>query len=1351
MPSYSYRSQLPDQRGSVGNKQYTKGNVLQRTGRFFTGKDKYGNTQKNKNLRNVANVSKAVGIAAATVATAGAAGAVLGGAAAAGAGAAGAGAAGIGTAASTGGLVSGMGAGAAASIAPGVVGTTTAAGIGTTTSALASGLGSTATGVGVDAATKATPSALQSATQSGVQEVGSIGATPAQSLPTLPSKSGGELGLDMIPEDAMIKPDYATGIKDTAKGYKARSKFGQGTQDFVRGMFDKEGGVGERYGQSVLNKDSGQSFMDFNKQFYSENKDLLHKEMSEKGLKLFQASLKENANDELPSSSVRSTPNRGSGRVIYARKGAKMPKDPPNEKREAGIVNRLIQDTIPGDTILEKTLEEPVEKFYEDMDKEDLQTLQSNPHYTKLKSWINNNPDLVNKYMGKLGVDLGDRRIIKKLELKKAMEVIPQLRKEMGLEKDDVLNMAKDAGIGVIKRGALSLMLDKGGKIPNSSPSHEEGGVEVRQGGKQVAEVEGGERFFSADSTEKMERLAAKGDYSALGKLAADQMKIQDANTSTVGETGLKVEDDDYYGIMTQNLLDTIGKGESDSVGGYNAIVHLRKPEGDPTLSGMTITEARKKHGNKAIGRYQIIGSTMKGLIDKLDIDPDTYVLTPENQDELGKALLEGRGLNKFIEGDPNFGVKEFMHELSKEWAALPKDPSGDSYYEGDKSGNTSHISYNEMHGILSGGTPEEREAEIAGRLKGDALASYEKYKKYQTTGNRYSDPRLQKLDESLKWAQKGGESELTPDIKRIKRQIDNISSATQSLDDIPWYKKDPSGKYGGELKIDATKVRIDPKFKEYINIDENGKVTVKGLNALYHDKVLELSKKEKDWADKIDKRTSADIAGAKDAIGELLEKKEIDDATFNRMLDEVEKYEGSINEYVSDKREKEFTLRSASEGLTYEEFAEKKFLKGQGGVHEFRPEYTGVEGKEWKAGIRLKKDTWTNEEMKADYDAYKQKLSEGLASEQHGVSGSDPTFWERRDAAEQGASTEFTNIDFGQEFGTDDPVLTDPNYTRKEDIASGQKVITDEASTVAAEERSKQRASIAKKDFSGIDEVSDDAKEKSNGMADYMSQEQVEDIFKKEEEDAEKTGLAGVFDTLGGMDRVAQLTGMAAAYKSATAPLPQQTKSEAWNRHMDVIKARQNYGLSAEAKSLYQRQSERTYHMQVRQVGQYATSGQAALGAMGAAAVSKYDQDLKLGLADEQARERHLADYGSALARDESMTQTMWERNVYDPAARDRDLKAGLIGQAVKNVRDDAQFEKEYGKGSAYSRLYNSKIDAYENAIVTGKMAQANTLREAGALDEEGYNTAIASIHGKEYTPKKSSVASSMDVSKMR
>lgn len=136
-------------------------------------------------------------------------------------------------------------------------------------------------------------------------------------------------------------------------------------------------------------------------------------------------------------------------------------------------------------------------------------------------------------------------------------------------------------------------------------------------------------------------------------------------------------------------LLGTIAKAESK--GNYNA--HFGNASNSSVdFTQMTIAEVLKwqdafvQQGNasSAVGRYQIINTTLSGLVRQLGINTNQK-FDQTMQDTLAIALLERRGLESYV--NKEMTTNEFAANLAKEWAGLPKvigENPEDSYYASD-------------------------------------------------------------------------------------------------------------------------------------------------------------------------------------------------------------------------------------------------------------------------------------------------------------------------------------------------------------------------------------------------------------------------------------------------------------------------------------------------------------------------------------------------------------------------------------------------------------------------------------------------------------------------------------------
>ena len=153
-------------------------------------------------------------------------------------------------------------------------------------------------------------------------------------------------------------------------------------------------------------------------------------------------------------------------------------------------------------------------------------------------------------------------------------------------------------------------------------------------------------------------------------------------------------------------VLDLISKGEGD----YNAINRGRAgdtPGGIQRLKGLTfenfttqqVIDMQRYEGLYAVGRYQIIPSTLRWAVAMSDVDP-LDMFTPEVQDKLAVALIMYKrpAVGAYIRGDHNLEGWA-LNEMAKEWASIEwRDGRGYYDYVG---GNRAHISRAEMSTAL--------------------------------------------------------------------------------------------------------------------------------------------------------------------------------------------------------------------------------------------------------------------------------------------------------------------------------------------------------------------------------------------------------------------------------------------------------------------------------------------------------------------------------------------------------------------------------------------------------------------------------------------------------------------------
>lgn len=151
-----------------------------------------------------------------------------------------------------------------------------------------------------------------------------------------------------------------------------------------------------------------------------------------------------------------------------------------------------------------------------------------------------------------------------------------------------------------------------------------------------------------------------------------------------------------------KKLLDVIAKAESND--NYNA--YFGNPaNNDIIFTKMTISEVQTwqinhiQQGNpsSAVGRYQIISTTLSSLVSELGINANTALFDKQMQDRMAAALLERRGITDYVNNA--ISKEAFANNLSMEWAGLPKvlgENPENSFYMGDGL-NASQISSQEV------------------------------------------------------------------------------------------------------------------------------------------------------------------------------------------------------------------------------------------------------------------------------------------------------------------------------------------------------------------------------------------------------------------------------------------------------------------------------------------------------------------------------------------------------------------------------------------------------------------------------------------------------------------------------
>lgn len=154
-----------------------------------------------------------------------------------------------------------------------------------------------------------------------------------------------------------------------------------------------------------------------------------------------------------------------------------------------------------------------------------------------------------------------------------------------------------------------------------------------------------------------------------------------------------EVPDDPVATEQNNSFLDILGHAEGTDQGdvynetlGYGAftggdvdLVNMTLDEVDE-IQGQILRHPSNTHNASPVGRYQIVRKTMRKLRRDMGLKGDE-LFTPELQDRMAMELMRQRGLEKWRNGE--ITDKQFLTNLSKEWASLPLPGGTRSAYGG--------------------------------------------------------------------------------------------------------------------------------------------------------------------------------------------------------------------------------------------------------------------------------------------------------------------------------------------------------------------------------------------------------------------------------------------------------------------------------------------------------------------------------------------------------------------------------------------------------------------------------------------------------------------------------------------
>jgi muramidase (phage lysozyme) len=86
------------------------------------------------------------------------------------------------------------------------------------------------------------------------------------------------------------------------------------------------------------------------------------------------------------------------------------------------------------------------------------------------------------------------------------------------------------------------------------------------------------------------------------------------------------------------------------------------------------LNDPRNHKNSSAVGRYQIVGKTLRGLQRNMGIS-DNEIFSPQLQDRLAQEILRENGLGKYQSG--KMSATELQERIARQWASVAHPASG--------------------------------------------------------------------------------------------------------------------------------------------------------------------------------------------------------------------------------------------------------------------------------------------------------------------------------------------------------------------------------------------------------------------------------------------------------------------------------------------------------------------------------------------------------------------------------------------------------------------------------------------------------------------------------------------------
>jgi len=277
--------------------------------------------------------------------------------------------------------------------------------------------------------------------------------------------------------------------------------------------------------------------------------------------------------------------------------------------------------------------------------------------------------------------------------------------------------------------------------------------------------------------------------------------------------------------------------------------------------------------------------------------------------------------------------------------------------------------------------------------------------------------------------------------------------------------------------------------------------------------------------------------------------------------------------------------------------------------------------------------------------------------------------------------------FDYEMETAQQDPstiTLTDEEVQAGQNATAG----TTNTQTTSKEDAAKSQAQETTSTNTNIDDagvLGDEEKDYKFEL--NKAKKELDDFyaFEREQDEFEfdyapdSQSDTNVFENL--IDAGRGVVGMIGAMKD----VPEYQRGEMFQQAMDEATRMRDMGLSADELAYRERQQEEAYGYDIKNIRRLAGgSAGVALGNLGRAQQQLYGAKSQTAAIDEATRRQNRMNFQQMSLRDEAVNRQIFQDKLRQ-VEMDKQAGAGLVADALANIKERADFNRQYGKGSIY------------------------------------------------------------------